>query len=81
MLKKISDLYALRADQLLQLDKFAELSADNLLNAIENSKNNSVERLITALGIRGVGAKAARVLAAHFKNLRNLQKCFGRTDR
>lgn len=71
--KKISDLYALRADQLLQLDKFAELSADNLLNAIENSKNNSVERLITALGIRGVGAKAARVLAAHFKNLRNLQ--------
>ncbi|MDN6900327.1 NAD-dependent DNA ligase LigA [Oenococcus sicerae] len=73
LIKKISDLYALKEDQLTQLDKFADLSAKNLIRAIASSRDNSVERLITALGIRGVGSKAAKVLAAHFKNLRNLQ--------
>ncbi|MDN6968291.1 NAD-dependent DNA ligase LigA [Oenococcus sp. UCMA 17063] len=73
LIKKISDLYALTESQLTTLDKFADLSSKNLVQAIDRSRQNSVERLITALGIRGVGAKAAKVLAAHFKNLRNLQ--------
>ncbi|MFT8470162.1 MAG: NAD-dependent DNA ligase LigA [Oenococcus sp.] len=73
LIRKISDLYSLTEQQLTGLDKFAELSAKNLIAAIDRSRQNSVERLLTALGIRGVGAKAAKVLAAHFKNLRNLQ--------
>ncbi len=73
LIRKISDLYALTESQLTTLDKFADLSSKNLIQAIDRSRQNSVERLITALGIRGVGAKAAKVLAAHFKNLRNLQ--------
>ena len=53
----------------MQMEKFGQKSFDNLIEAIENSKANSVERLINGLGIRQVGEKAARVLAAHFKNM------------
>lgn len=69
LIANIADLYALKKESLLELDKFADLSAQNLLDAIQNSKENSVERLITGLGIRGVGAKAANLLAKRFGNL------------
>jgi len=68
----VASLYRLTADQLLTLDKFGEKSAQNLLTAIDNSRNNSLERLLFGLGIRHVGAKAARSLAAAFGDLEHL---------
>jgi DNA ligase (NAD+) len=65
----VADLYHLTYDQLLTLDKFGPKSANNLLTSIANSRNNSVERLLFGLGIRHVGAKAARILAQHFGSL------------
>lgn len=68
----VADLYRLAADQLAQLDKFKEKSINNLLNAIEASRQNSLERLLFGLGIRHVGAKAARLLAEHFLTMEAL---------
>lgn len=68
----IADLYRLTEDQLLTLDKFGAKSASNLLTAIDNSRNNSLERLLFGLGIRHVGNKAARLIAAHFETLDNI---------
>ncbi|WP_251545436.1 NAD-dependent DNA ligase LigA [Limosilactobacillus caecicola] len=64
-----ADLYRLTADQLLTLDKFGEKSTAKLLTAIDNSRHNSVERLLFGLGIRHVGAKVARLIAEHFGSL------------
>ena len=72
LVKDVADLYGLTAADLAQLDKFKEKSINNLLTAIRNSKNNSAERLLFGLGIRNVGAKAARLLLAHFGNLTKL---------
>jgi len=69
LIKTVADLYTLTADELLALDKFGEKATDNLLQALESSKNNSVERLLFGLGIRTVGAKAAKLIAARFGNL------------
>lgn len=68
----VADLYRLTADQLAQLDKFKEKSINNLLNAIEASRQNSLERLLFGLGIRHVGTKAARLLAEHFLTMEAL---------
>ena len=68
----VADLYSLTHDQLLTLDKFGDKSAANLLTSIANSRNNSVERLLFGLGIRHVGAKAARLIMEHFQNLGRL---------
>lgn len=68
----VADLYSLSRDQLLTLDKFGDKSAANLLTSIANSRNNSVERLLFGLGIRHVGAKAARLIMEHFQNLDRL---------
>ncbi|ANJ69873.1 NAD-dependent DNA ligase LigA [Latilactobacillus curvatus] len=68
----VADLYRLTADQLAQLNKFKEKSINNLLNAIEASRQNSLERLLFGLGIRHVGAKAARLLAEHFLTMEAL---------
>lgn len=68
----VADLYSLTHDQLLTLDKFGDKSAANLLTSITNSRNNSVERLLFGLGIRHVGAKAARLIMEHFQNLDRL---------
>lgn len=65
----VADLYKLTEEELLTLDKIKEKAANNILTAIANSKGNSVERLIFGLGIRHVGAKAAKILAEHFGNL------------
>ena len=72
LIRDVAGLYALTEDQLLTLDKFGEKSATNLLTSINNSRNNSVERLLFGLGIRHVGAKAARLIMARFGNLDNL---------
>ncbi|MGP3639717.1 MAG: NAD-dependent DNA ligase LigA [Lactobacillus sp.] len=69
MLTDVAGLYELTFDQLMTLDKFGEKSAGNLLTAIANSRNNSCERLLFGLGIRHVGAKAARLIAQRFKNI------------
>lgn len=65
----VADLYKLTFDQLVTLDKFGEKSANNLLNALDNSRNNSLERLLFGLGIRHVGNKAAKLIAAQFKTM------------
>lgn len=69
LVRDFADLYRLNEDQLLTLDKFGPKSADNLLTAIDNSRHNSVERLLFGLGIRHVGAKVARLIAEHFGSL------------
>lgn len=69
LIKDVAGLYRLTKDQLLVLDKFGEKSTDNLLMAIDASRQNSLERLLFGLGIRHVGAKAAKLIASHFKTL------------
>ncbi len=73
-IRTFADLYALTKEQLLQLERFGEKSATNLIQAIENSKENSLERLLFGLGIRHVGAKAARTFAEHFETMDALVK-------
>ncbi|HEY9576523.1 MAG TPA: NAD-dependent DNA ligase LigA, partial [Pseudobacillus sp.] len=68
----VSDLYSLTKDQLIQLERMGEKSADNLLKAIEESKGNSLEKLLFGLGIRHVGAKAAKTLAQQFETMEAL---------
>ncbi|MBV7390347.1 MULTISPECIES: NAD-dependent DNA ligase LigA [Enterococcus] len=70
----VAGLYNLDKERLLTLDKIKDKSAENILNAIEASKNNSVERLLFGLGIRHVGAKAAGILAEHFGDLAHIAK-------
>lgn len=74
LIKDVADLYFLTEEQLLTLDKIKEKSANNILTAIQNSKQNSVERLLFGLGIRHVGSKAAKLLAAEFGSLDQLMK-------
>lgn len=69
-----ADLYALTREQLLQLDKFKQKSANNLLTAIENSKRANLDKLIFALGIRNIGARAALSLAEHFRTMDALEQ-------
>ena len=71
-IRTFADLYALTKEQLLQLERFGEKSATNLIQAIENSKENSLERLLFGLGIRHVGAKAARTLQSTLKRWMSL---------
>jgi DNA ligase (NAD+) len=74
LLHSIADIYTLylKRDELLSLAGFKEKSVDNLLQAIEASKTNSLEKLLTGLGIRQVGERAARTLASHYDNLEKL---------
>ncbi len=65
----VADLYTLRRESLLALDGFAEKKADNLLEAIAASKDQPLSRLLTALGVRGVGEVVAADLAAHYRSL------------
>jgi DNA ligase (NAD+) len=65
----VADLYTLGKDNLLELEGFAEKKVENLLAAIETSKNQTLSRLVNALGIRGVGESAAQELAKRFHDL------------
>jgi len=69
LIKRVSDLYTLKKEDLLCLPRFAEKSAENLLKGIENSKNQSLSRFIYALGIPNVGEHMARVFAEKFNTL------------
>ncbi|HOE70672.1 MAG TPA: NAD-dependent DNA ligase LigA [Brevefilum sp.] len=69
LVKDIADLYRLKKSDLLILEGFADKKAENLLAAITTSKAQPLERLITGLGIRGVGEVAAQTLASHFSDL------------
>ena len=66
LIKTAADLYSLRAEDVARLDRMGEKSAQNAIKAIAASRDNDLWRLINALGIRQVGDKAAKVLAAHF---------------
>lgn len=74
LVQSIPDLYRLKRDELLKLERMGEKSVSNLLEAIEASKDNSLERLVFGLGIRHIGAKAARTLAMHFESMERLQE-------
>jgi len=67
--RDVADLYALRPEDLLDLDGFAEVSARNLVEAIAASKAHPLRRLLFALGIRHVGATAAELIARHFGSM------------
>ena len=69
LISDAADLYALRVEDIAELDRMGEKSAQNLIDSIERSKNAGLERLIYALGIRNVGEVAAAALAAHFQTL------------
>lgn len=73
LVRTVADLYTLREDDLLTLDKFKEKSARNLLGAIEASKNNNLDKLLFGLGIRNIGDKAATLLAEHFGSMQALR--------
>lgn len=74
LVKDVADLYNLTYDQLVTLDKIKDKSANNLLNAIDASRGNSLERLIFGLGIRNVGVNAAKLLAEEFETIEKLQQ-------
>ena len=69
-----ADLYDLTLEQLLTLEKFKEKSATNLLQAIENSKQNNLDKLLFGFGIRNIGDKAAALLAEHFGSLEAIRE-------
>lgn len=71
LVKDVADIYNLKVQDLEPLERMGTKSAQNLVNAIENSKNNGLDRLIYALGIRQVGEKAAKVLADRFGDIEN----------
>ena len=76
IIKRIEDIYNLKnkREDIIELEGFGNKSVDNLINSIEVSKSNSVERLLFAIGIPGIGAKTAKVLAKKYLNLDNLMK-------
>lgn len=74
LVKRLSSLYELRKEELLSLERFADKSAENLLQEIEGSKEQTLSRFLYALGIPLVGEHVARVLANHFKTLDELMK-------
>ena len=69
-----ADLYGLTMENLLTLDKFKEKSATNLLNAIDRSKQNNLDKLLFGFGIRNIGDKAAALLAEHFGSLQAIRE-------
>jgi DNA ligase (NAD+) len=74
LIKHFVDLYKLKKEQLLELPRFAEKSAQNLIDAIENSKKTTLSRFLYALGILHVGEYAAKLLAKNFEKLEELYR-------
>ena len=72
LVRDAADLYSLTKEDLLKLERMGEKSADNLLKAIEASKENELDKLLFGLGIRHVGAKVARILAVEFGTVQKL---------
>jgi len=74
LIETAADLYYLNKDEIAEMDKMGEKSANNLINALEKSKNNPLYKLINALGIRHIGEKGAKILAKKYKSIDNLSK-------
>jgi DNA ligase (NAD+) len=74
LVKDLADLYHLDQEQLAGLERMAEKSAQNLINALERSKDSTLPRFLTALGIRHVGEATAKLLADHFGDLASLME-------
>jgi DNA ligase (NAD+) len=74
LVKNYADLYDLKKEQIVVLERMADKSADNLISGIENSKAITFDRVLYALGIRYVGETVAKKLAKHYKNIDNLAK-------
>lgn len=74
LVRNAADLYSLRKEDLLKLERMGEKSADNLLAALSESKKNELDKLLFALGIRHVGTKVARILATEFGSMEKLQQ-------
>ncbi|HIU49063.1 MAG TPA: NAD-dependent DNA ligase LigA, partial [Candidatus Avimonoglobus intestinipullorum] len=72
LIETAADLYYLSPDKVAELDKMGKKSAENLMRALEQSKNNPLYRLINALGIRHIGEKGAKILAHRFRTLDKL---------
>lgn len=72
MIKNAADLYYIKSSDVEDMDKMGKKSAENLINAIEKSKENPLSRLITALGIRFIGEKASKLIAKYAKTMDNL---------
>jgi len=73
-IKSIPDLYRLEKEQLIDLERFGEKKAQNLMDSVQSSKNCSLDSFIYALGIPNVGKKTAKDLAHSFKNVDNIEK-------
>ena len=74
LIENVADLYRLSKEDFLSLDKTKEKSAQNYYQAIQASKTQSLDRLLFGLGIRHVGAKAARLIAEKFQNIHQLSR-------
>ena len=74
LVKDIADLYSLKKEELAELERMAEKSAENLLNALGRSKDATLLRVLTALGIRHVGEATAKLLAEHFGDLPSIMQ-------
>ncbi len=72
LIHETGDLYYLKAEQIAEIDKMGQKSAENLINAIENSKQRDLAALIFALGIRHIGKRAGSLLAKHYGDLDSL---------
>ncbi len=72
LIQTAADLYYLKAEDIAAMEKMGEKSAQNILTALENSKSNSLYRLINSFGIRHIGEKAAKILSKKYKTLENL---------
>jgi DNA ligase (NAD+) len=72
MVKDIADVYGLTTEELAGLERMAKKSAENLLSALERSKDSTLPRFLTALGIRHVGEATAKLLAEHFGDLKSI---------
>jgi len=79
MVKTPADLYRLNTSSLVNLERMGELSAANLISAIENSKHTTLGRFIYALGIPNVGEETAKSLAKFFGNIENLMSAYSKT--
>ena len=74
LMQDLADIYLLKKEQLLELDRFAEISAQKLINAIAAKKQPALERFLYGLGIRHIGAQTAIDLANHFESIENLSR-------
>ncbi len=76
LIKTVADLYTLDLQELMALERFGRKSAENLIQSIENSKKNELNRLVFALGIRGIGQRAATLLCEHFGDMDSIMNAF-----